>query len=727
MNQSIKELLENVKDECEAEIAKERLLDLNGDSNSEETYEELLSDKPLFGKSLATIAESEWDDLRVSRESVFGHPEWNFEKERSPLYIGRAKINFHQVLAEGVMLTNYENKPLFCFARAISWYTLPQNSCMGQVGSYNTSVMWSHRVFQLCRFLHKHNIFIDTHGDGSYLTARHLTEDDFDRHIKSAIKSPFMKYSLALCIRLWQDLSAAGYLPGCYSIDREIVNKEMLTALRKEREESQDTYMPISLDALSVVVPYCVDFITKYAEDILSAYEILHPIYLNKKDKKGKTYPWESAVSALSKIQTDLWDMKAFKNESGSLNHKMAKYVRKEINKHPDLRKHSYGDIWTKKVSEVLQIAQELNIDLTVELGISCYDLNKINNHFRSVFTILRNACAVLIFLVTGMRNSEFMHLEAGKAKPFPGVSGEYRLQFMVFKTSDCSQGDIVMLPIPGIVFKAYEVLERLTEKARQHSNTDKLFINPTVHFGEFKTQGSINTFLVSFWAFLGINEHIHSHMFRKTLAMFAIYKDPRNINILKRIFSHKSLPMTFAYIVQMPGMAEEVKLAVLEMNMDLLAEVMQAAVNGKIGGKCGLRIQDQMKTSNFFARLNDDGRETLRQYVDSILEGGLMILHRCSMNVVCTNTHESIVEVSPEVCNCEVVNCDNAVFTEKSIPDLKESIQFHTQFVKHPYVSADQVKYSKRIINECLGRLEEVQGKDIVMAEYPAHNRFVS
>jgi len=289
-----------------------------------------------------------------------------------------------------------------------------------------------------------------------------------------------------------------------------------------------------------------------------------------------------------------------------------------------------------------------------------------------------------------------------------------------VSKTSEGSTGFSVVLPIPAIGFKAFKCLESLTEKARAWGKTNKLWINVTNQFGKESSIKTFNSVYKNWSEDLEI-QHIHPHQFRKTLAMFAIYQDPNNITIIRRLFSHKSLAMTLAYIVKMPGMDEEIKLAVLKQNKVLLDEILEAIMNNCIAGKGGIRIKKIVQESKVFkASLYEDGWENFEQYVEVLMQDGLNILHRTAFGAICTNTHSGLVHLGPESCNCNTVDCDWAVFTEKSIEDLDDTIKFHANFVSNSLCSENQRRFSVSQIKTCLVRLSELKGWDTVKTEYP-------
>ena len=113
------------------------------------------------------------------------------------------------------------------------------------------------------------------------------------------------------------------------------------------------------------------------------------------------------------------------------------------------------------------------------------YDVIKINIKAMELVKELRNSCVAILFLVTGMRNSEMYLLEAGDCWPVKGSEDDFRIKIIVSKTSEGSTGDPVVLPVPEIGYKAFKCLEALTEQARIWGKSNKLMISPTSNFGK--------------------------------------------------------------------------------------------------------------------------------------------------------------------------------------------------------------------------------------------------
>lgn len=675
--------------------------------------------------SLSEIPFDQILELKVSKLSKFKDTLWDWRDEGSPIYKDSCFYSWDKEIVEGVSLLADENKYLYRLLKMIAFYSLPQNACLQKVKSFNTSKVLIEQLINLGKFLYKHKIFIDIQGNGSFINCLYLTQRHFLDFIKDDLKEPRKIYEFAKQVKNWVSLSESKLIPVEYRLNFEPFDSDMYSIFARNFEDNKSEYLPISLDTLSVLVPYCIDFIENKSIEILKLYSILWPILAGGENIKIHSFEWGTAINDLLKIDLNVLNIQSFKYTDFSqitLSKESKKALLKAINNHPNWHKSS--SIYIPNISKIknriiINKALELGIDFeSVDIAI-LYDLKGITNKAMELFAELRNSCVAVLFLVTGMRASEMYLLEAGNCWRVKGLD-DFRIKIIVPKTSDGSTGDPVVLPVPKIAYKAFKCLEALTEQARSFGKSNKLMINFTSLFGKEILARSINAFFTSWCQKLEI-EHIHPHQFRKTIAMFAIYKNPNHIGVIKRLFSHKSLAMTLSYIVKMPGMTEEIKLAVIEHNKELLSELLEALDKKCIGGIAGNRIKRLSdETLIFKAQLNDDGWEGLEQYVQILLQDGLNILHRTSFGAICTNTHSGLVHLAPESCNCNVTDCKWSVFTENSIENLEDTIIFHMRFINDSHCSDGQKRFSNKTIKDCMERLYELKGIDYVEMRFP-------
>lgn len=715
--------LDRIVQKYKAALDEEDVLEINDGSLLEE--EEAAESLNNF-VSLAELSFSKIQQLRVSKISLFQDNIWDWRQEGSPIYKNSTFFSWDKEISTSVSLLDWENRFLYLLLKMIEFYSLPQNT-LQNVKSYNTSKRIAERLIILGKFLYKNRVFIDTQGTGLFNTTQCLTTEHFIDFIDNDLENHYEKYAFSRQVRYWRVLSQNKLIPEEFRLEFEPIDTEMYSNLFKNAEENKGAYLPISFDTLSKLVPLCINTIEECSEEILKIYSVLWPIFAGGEAIKESSFEWCNAIDKLLNMKLRILDLNAFRfsnYDEVEMSNELKKRLLYAIRSHPTWNESNplYVSAITSLCSrKVLEIASVLNIDLDTVDKSFMYDIKKIIREVSNLVIELRNSCVVILFLVTGMRRSEMFLLEAGNCWHVKGSEDDFRIKVTVSKTSDGSSGDIVILPVPKIAFSAFKCLESLTEKPRTWGKTNRLMVTLTaVFFGKEIIINSINNLLTRWCEDLDI-EHIHPHQFRKTIAMFAMHQNHNNIGLIKRLFSHKSLAMTLAYIIKMPGMNKEIKLAIIEQNKHLLIELIEAIDKKCVGGKAGNRIKKVIDESDIFkASLQDDGWENLEQYTEILLQDGLNILHRTSFGAICTNTHSGLVHLGPETCNCNVVDCDWAVFTENSIDDIENDIRFHKELLAKNLHSEEQMRFSVAHIKSCIDRLCELKGRDVISKQYP-------
>lgn len=712
--------IENLVQKHKTELHEEENDDLSLDDYMNSLEDQTPNTQTFNALNLSELSFPQMDKFRVSRISAFEDSLWDWRQEGSPLYKDTCSFNWEKDWG-GFSLGHRENRYLYRFLKMTAFYALPQNACLQKIRSFNSSKGYCMQLIYLARFLYKNRIFVDIQGNGSFSNTTYLTEDHFRDFLKDELQTSYHKFAFAKQVRNWRRLSQNKLIPVEYRLDFDPFTKESFGQLLNDVKEDKQSFMPIRLETLSELVSHCL-ILLENSEDIRKIYDILLPSINSKAIEEDESFDWYKTLNELPNVNRDIFDINDFKvldYRDAVLRNVQRRKLIQAITTHP--KWHFYKDKHKKIRTnyyhnrELLELASQLEIDLEKVDKLIIYNLIELRNEAVSLITDLRNACIVILFLVTGMRRSEMYLLEAGDCWHVKGSKDDYRIRVTVSKTSEASTGIPIELPIPELGYKAFKCWEALTEKARAYGKTNKLLVNLIMRFGTEMTANRITISISEWCENLGI-EHIHPHQFRKTIAMFAIYQDSNNIALIRRLFSHKSLAMTLAYIVKMPGMTDEIKLAVMEQNIDLLAELLDAIEHGTIGGKGGNRIKKTLQESKITkANLHDDGWESIEQYVEVLLDGGINILHRTSFNAICLNLHSGLLHLGPEECKCNVVDCDWASFTSKSIDDLQNTIKFHRAFLVNPLSSDDQKSHSQRMIRDCNERLNELIGQDTV------------
>ena len=167
-------------------------------------------------------------------------------------------------------------------------------------------------------------------------------------------------------------------------------------------------------------------------------------------------------------------------------------------------------------------------------------------------------------------------------------------------------------------------------------------------------------------------------------------------------------------------------KKIIVEQNLEILVEILEGAATGRLGGEAGNGLRKSVEGSpRLIAKLQDKGREALVQYVESMLDEGVKMLHRTNL-AICMKTpgyyetapcdgknDDPTTKLHPNLFACDPFNCRFAAFVEANVPSLKNEILFHQKYLAHPLSSSAQKTFSQRRIQDAKKRLSEVGVSD--------------
>lgn len=636
--------------------------------------------------SLAEIPLDQWDAITMSNVSKFGDSLWDFTAYP---HVSRkqVRVNFDYTNIVGVNLVRSKYRHWQRIAKIMMFYSVPHFAVSNYVRSYGSLSSRKTRFIRLIRLFEQERLYLGNFGEEKFRTINDLSADLITQFI---FEQPTvgMRWELSHALQFWQKLSIGRLLPPEYAIHSRIVKKEEVARYRQEYDDASTPYLPISLDDYANITSHCIRMVEEYSKDVLWLYRTYYPSVVGGFEhadraalRKGFSSSGKDGVAAFSEYEPvtheerPWWALKI------------------EMRSHPvSFKAKPWGFL----------------------------SANRINNLVAS----LLDACCVTILATTGMRRSEVIGLRTGCVS---SDSDGHWLRYTVFKTSKASQGDVKRIPIPVVTAKAIDIVEQLCHEARVYGRHDALFASITrQHFGK-ATHGAYPERAVKrVCEAVGADAAIHPHRFRKTLAMYMVYQDPTNIEVVRQLFSHVSLKMTLRYIMSLPGVSDEIKRIILEQNMDVLLEVLEGVSNGRIGGEAGKRIKRTIEASpNFLARLQDEGKEALAQYVESMLEQGIKILHRTNL-AICFKTpgyiestpcdgknEDPSTKLHPNLFACDPFNCRFSAFVESNIPSLRNEIHFHNKLLIHPFSSNNQKRFSERRIAEAMKRLREIGDAD--------------
>lgn len=673
--------LQEIRGDIDSDDGEDDRVDDRGDV-APEVEADAESDEYAGILSLARIPLDQWDDIKVSPLSKFGHGKWDFTCYPH-VSKKQAIVNFDYENAVDVNISDGSHVHWLRIMKALCLYRIPRFSMSGWIRSYGGLNSQRTKVLRLLHLFKEFSLYLPASAGLGFRTIDDLSDGTVTSFINK-LDSPAKKWEMAFVLMQWQRLSKSDLLPPEYAIAGEFVTSEQVSAYRLAVDDAAVPYMPIPLDEYAEITNHCLRLVEDYSEDIIWLYETYYPTLVGKESERAELRP--SGISTGSPE-----GVAAFRA-----------YTPRLIEGEP---------WWTLSV---LKRSHPNDSGEYISYGL-------IAKHIAS----LMDACCTLILATTGMRRSELTHLRSGAVSA--DASG-FWLRFTVFKTSVATQGVSKRIPIPITTAKAIEIVERLCSDSRTYGKHNFLFSSITrQHFGKAVHSAYPERAVKRVAEACGVESSIHPHRFRKSLAMYLIYQDTRNIEIIRHLFSHSSIKMTLKYIMSLPGVHDEVKKIIIEQNVEILVDLLNAVLKEKIGGEGGRRVRDNVAQSpKFKARLQDWGKESLNQYVDSMLEQGIKLMHRSNL-AICLKT-PSVSEVAPcdgkaeaptqklhpNLFACEPFGCRFAAFTESHIPSIKSEIVFHQRLAQHPYCSDSQRAFSERRLRDAFKRLAEIDPEQV-------------
>lgn len=209
------------------------------------------------------------------------------------------------------------------------------------------------------------------------------------------------------------------------------------------------------------------------------------------------------------------------------------------------------------------------------------------------VIRYLASACFTVIASLTARRKEEIFDLGYKCIETDRG-DGAYWLTIYIEKTSQRYD----LCPVPSLVNKSISVLEKLSEKAREQSQSDSLwqyvYSGEVVNLSSEKVRGSLQDFYTSFVDVDSSHEWQFSfHQFRRMFALLYYYRfEGAYIGALSYHLRHYNIEMTKRYITDEKFMKE-----MKEIGEGWTASFLRRVVSGKekIGGKSGEKIKRKL------------------------------------------------------------------------------------------------------------------------------------
>lgn len=231
--------------------------------------------------------------------------------------------------------------------------------------------------------------------------------------------------------------------------------------------------------------------------------------------------------------------------------------------------------------------AQGLNLSLTrtskLEMPYVSIRTHKINEI--GLTRLLATACFIVIASLTARRKEELGQLVAGC------YDGGW-LSVYIEKTSQRMDSQ----PVPPLVGKAIEILEKISGEARELYKTDSIFVllNKSTELIEYDPAQYLNRFYeITTKEKVGIEWRFSPHQFRRFFALIYYHRfDDAALGILSFHLRHFNIEMTKRYVTD-----QEFGKEMRETGEEWKASFLRDVISGKraVGGKAGNKIKKKI------------------------------------------------------------------------------------------------------------------------------------
>lgn len=282
-------------------------------------------------------------------------------------------------------------------------------------------------------------------------------------------------------------------------------------------------------------------------------------------------------------------------------------------------------------------------------------------------------ACIFILLFFTGMRSKELKTIkttwlkvngqpldEKSRAVAQVDAAGSNAVFDLTRMISKIDGNQIIgrphEVPIPYIAARAFAILVDMLSASRRQSQCDTL-IPPrgirTIYFAdddvaELSTSHSMSNPHVSclrdFCNDAGVDMQ-SPHRCRKSLATLLINEDPSSLDVIRYLLGHKSIVMTYRYIMALPGINREVLSYMMEKETDAIISLIGDGIEGKLAGGGGNRALDaiQRNVESFKGR----NLETTVSLLVTSLETSGFIINRTPA-AWCLRLHGRVPRTAP-------------------------------------------------------------------------------
>jgi len=246
----------------------------------------------------------------------------------------------------------------------------------------------------------------------------------------------------------------------------------------------------------------------------------------------------------------------------------------------------------------------------------------------KALYQFLPFCCTIIIMGLTARRESEVFSLEVGCVQK---KDDKFWLEIYVAKTLQ----EKYTFSTVAIVDKAVGILERLSEKGRELSGSNSLFVFDDTFERAPTNMSSISQTAASFFDHIGVERNedgdhwqLSEHQFRRFFAIMYFYRySSVDTDALMHEFGHTDWAMTLRYLSQkMSGDA----LAEMDKQLKAISDerIADLAERTDLGGLMLVRLKSMLNSSTMNISASDDKAPTIRrqQALKKVKENSLVI-----------------------------------------------------------------------------------------------------
>ena len=308
--------------------------------------------------------------------------------------------------------------------------------------------------------------------------------------------------------------------------------------------------------------------------------------------------------------------------------------------------------------------------------------VKQVMRELNHIIEYLEASCIVTILFLTSMRSSELIRLQR-----YPKITeGEYyNLYKIVYKTSNDEEGDVKPIPIPLVAKKAIDLLS-IMATIKDNDQYDKIITFSLLGRNEeIKTSNKLNYLVKKFSSKINLPFYPTPHQFRHAMAfLISFINEKDGLDLARMFLSHESIIMTLRYMGQYNALIKEpLNILTKEVSKASLKSIINEVENGRaLFGYQGEKIMKNHYFTGSYKEgyadiLNKGFKELISNSKISIIQTPVCfcihdLTKREKMDCQRGLNKDDLMGELPVPSNCNGANCNNSLFTESIISQLK-------------------------------------------------------